>query len=156
MDIPDLSQMQVLCLIGEVDLKRMHLGQKAFIRLDAFPGPVFHGEMVKLAPLTTPQPGAPDIRVFEMLAAIAEKDERLKPGMSAEVEIVLEAIADVLSIPLDAVFAQDGKHVVYRQQGRSFQPVEIALGKRSFTSVIVESGLEENDIIALTNPTQHE
>jgi len=104
LDIPDLSKMQVLCLIGEMDIKRMEVGQKVFIRLEAFPGPVFNGSVFSLAPMATPQPGAPDIRVFEMIINIEEQDARLKPGMSAEVEVVVGTVADALSVPLDAIF----------------------------------------------------
>jgi RND family efflux transporter MFP subunit len=152
MDIPDLSAMQVLCLVGEVDLKRMQVGQKASVRLDAFPGPVFHGEVGRLAPMATPQPGAPDIRVFEMLVDISEEDERLKPGMSAEVEVVLEAVPQTLSVPLAAVFEQDGKPVVYRRRGRSFVPTPVELGQTNRTAAVVVSGLQEGDAIALKEP----
>ena len=92
LDIPDLDKMQVLCLIGEMDIERMHVGQRAYIRLEAFPGPVFNGVVSELAPMASPQPGAPDIQVFELVIDIDEQDERLKPGMSAEVEIVIETI----------------------------------------------------------------
>ena len=154
MDIPDLSQMQVLCLVGEMDLKRMELGQIVFIRLDAFPGPVFHGKVTKLAPMATPQPGAPDIQVFEMLIDIEEQDERLKPGMSAEIEIVLETVPNALSVPLNAVFRLDGKPMVYRRDGRSFEPIEVELGKHNAIAVIIKSGLSAGDVIALKDPTQ--
>ena len=83
MDLPDLSKMQVRCLVGEMDIKRMRLGQEVSIRLEAFAGPVFHGKISNLAPMATPQPEAREIRVFEMFIDIDEQDERLKPGMSA-------------------------------------------------------------------------
>lgn len=154
LDIPDLSKMQVLCLIGEMDIKRMEVGQKVFIRLEAFHGPVFHGSVFSLAPMATPQPGAPDIRVFEMVINIEEQDARLKPGMSAEVEVVIGTVDDALSVPLDAVFERDGKTVIYRLDGRSFDQVEVELGKRNATAVVILSGLEEGDSIALKDPTQ--
>ena len=153
MDIPDLTRMQVLCMIGEVDLKRMEPGQKTFIRLEAFPGPVFHGAVTELAPMATPLPGSPDIQIFDMLIDIDEKDPRLKPGMSAQVEITLETVPQVLSVPLDALFEQDGNQLVYRLDGRSFDPVPVQLGQRSTTAVVVEEGLDEGDLIALKNPT---
>jgi multidrug efflux pump subunit AcrA (membrane-fusion protein) len=136
-----------------MDLKRMVLGQPAFIRLEAFPGPVFHGRVSQLAPMATPQPGAPDIQVFEMRLDIEEQDARLKPGMSAEVEVVVETVAGVLSVPLEAVFERDGQSVVYRQEGRSFAPVGVRLGPRNATAVIVEAGLATGDVVALKDPT---
>ena len=155
MDIPDLSKMQVSCLVDEVDVKRLELGQPASVRLEAFPGPVFHGQVTKVAPIASPQPGAPDIRVFELLIDIEEKDERLKPGMSAQAEIVLETIPDALSVPLSAVFEVDGRELVYRRQGRGLKPTEPVLGARNFTAAVVDSGLQEGDVIALKDPTRN-
>ncbi|MEW6755772.1 MAG: efflux RND transporter periplasmic adaptor subunit [Candidatus Latescibacterota bacterium] len=152
LDIPDLSKMQVLCLIGEMDLKRMAVGQKALIRLEAFVGPVFHGEVARLAPMATPQPGAPDIQVFEMVVSVEERDPRLKPGMSAEVEVTIATVPNALSVPLNAVFEKDGRKVVYRRRGGGFHPVEVALGPRSATAVVVESGLSAGDVVALKDP----
>ena len=155
-EIPDLSSMQVLCLLGEMDLENMAIGQKATVRLDAFRGPVFHGQVSEIAPMATPQPDAPDIHVFEMLVDIEERDGRLKPGMSAEVEIVLETVPDVLSVPLNAVFASDGREIVYRWHGRSFEVVAVQLGRRNFTAAVVDSGLQAGDLVALIDPTRQE
>ena len=152
MDIPDLSRMQVTCMIGEVDLKRLAVGQHTFIRLDAFPGPVFHGEVSEISPMAIPQPDAPDIQIFEFFIDIEEKDTRLKPGMSAQVEIVLETTSEALTIPLSAVFKRDSKDIVYCLRGGSFEPVEVQLGKHNGIDAVVESGLEEGEIVALQDP----
>lgn len=152
LDIPDMSKMQVLCLIGEMDIERMRTGQRASIRLEAFPGPVFNGVVAELAPMASPQPGAPDIKVFELLIDIDEQDERLKPGMSAEIEIVLETVPDALSLPLNAVFAREGRFVVYQLAAGDFEEVEVELGPQNATSAVVASGLQAGDIVALKDP----
>jgi len=104
--------------------------------------------------MATPQPGAPDIHVFEMRIKIEERDERLRPGMSAEVEITLKKLPDALSVPLEAIFhhGHGDKNIVYRREGRSFQPVEVTLGPRNQTAVVIRTGLSEGDVIALQNP----
>jgi len=152
LEIPDLSRMQVLCMVGEVDLKRVALQQQAFIRLEAFAGPVFQGEVTDIAPMATPQPGADDIQVFEILVDIAEQDVRLKPGMSAQVEIMIETFADVHSVPLGAIFERDGKKMVYCLRDGTFKPVEVELGEHNGIAVMIKSGLEDGDIIALSDP----
>ena len=152
LEIPDLSRMQVLCMVGEVDLKCVALQQQAFIRLEAFPGPVFQGEVTDIAPIATPQPGADDIQVFEILVDIAEQDVRLKPGMSAQVEIMIETFADVHSVPLGAIFERDGKKMVYCLRDGTFKPVEVELGEHNGIAVMIKSGLEDGDIIALSDP----
>ena len=152
MDLPDLSKMQVRYLVGEMDIKRMRLGQEVSIRLEAFAGPVFHGKISNLAPMATPQPEAREIRVFEMFIDIDEQDERLKPGMSAEAEIVLERISDVLSVPLAAVVDRGQTKLIYRVDGGQLEPVEVELGQRNASAVIVDKGLREGDLITLTPP----
>ena len=151
-DLPDLSKMQVRCLVGEMDIKRMEIGQKASIRLEAFPGPIFMGVVSHIAPMATPQPDARDIRVFEMLVDISEEDNRLKPGMSAEVAVVIEHHKETLVIPLVAVVYREEKRYVYRVEGGSIRPVEVSLGSRNSRAVVVKSGLREGDRISLAPP----
>ncbi len=152
MEIPDLDSMQVLCLVGEMDLKRMAVGQQAAVRLEAFPGPVFPGHVVSLAPMASPQPGAADIRVFEMVVQLDVEDERLKPGMSAEVEVVLGIIDSVLSVPLEAVYHLGGNEVVFRRDGDGFAATRVKLGMRNRTAAVVEEGLAAGDVVALQRP----
>jgi len=153
LDIPDMSMMQVRCLIGEMDIGRMRSGLQTHIRLEAFPGPVFTGTVSELAAMAYPQPGAPDIRVFELMIDIDEQDDRLKPGMSAEAEIILARVQDVLSVPLSAIVDRNGNPAVYRLEDGKFTKVTVELGQENATSAIVSSGLSAGDIVALTNPT---
>ena len=88
---------------------------------------------------------APNIHIFEVVIDIDERDDRLYPGMSAAVEIIVESFPDALFIPLSAVRLAEGGAVVYRARGSSSDPVEVTLGKRNNVSVLVESGLEECD-----------
>ena len=131
----------------------MRAGQRAFIRLEAFPGPVFTGIVGELAAMASPQPGAPDIRVFELIVDIDEQDDRLKPGMSAEVEIILAKVPDVLSVPLSAIVDRNDYPAVYRLEDSQFNKVAVELGQENATSAIVSFGLSAGDIAALTKPT---
>lgn len=151
-EIPELSAMQVRCLVDEVDIKRMQVGQPAAIRLEAFPGPVFRGQVAQLAPMATPQPGAPDIQVFELMIGLHDQDERLRPGMSAQAEIILETLPDVLSVPLAAVFEQDGAAVVYCLRQGEFARVPVELGRRNATDAEIRAGLREGEVVALRPP----
>ena len=144
--------MQVLCLIGEMDIERVGVGQRAYIRLEAFPGPVFNGVVSELAPMASPQPGAPDIHVFELVVDIDEKDDRLKPGMSAEVEIVLKTVPEALSVPLNALFEREDGLVAFRLANGKFAEVPVVIGHKNATAAVVTSGLAEGDIVALQEP----
>ena len=145
LSLPDLSEMQVHTQVGEMDIEKIEPGQKVLIRLEAFPGPVFHGEVTRVSPMASEMEEAPNIHIFEVVIDIDERDDRLYPGMSAAVEIIVESFPDALFIPLSAVRHAEGGAVVYRARGSSSDPVEVTLGKRNNVSVLVESGLEEGD-----------
>ena len=148
LSLPDLSTMQVVSQVGEMDVTRVQVGQKALIRLEAFPGPIFHGEVSAVAPMAHEQEDAANIHVFEMVVDIEEQDERLYPGMSASIEIILETIPGVITIPLSAVRGEETP-MVYKSIGDRFEPVNVDLGRQNGVSAVVNSGLREGDIIAL-------
>ena len=150
LSLPDLSAMQVVSQVGEMDVTVVQPGQRALIRLEAFPGPVFHGEVRSVAPIATEVEDAPNVQVFEMVIDIEEEDDRLYPGMSASVEIIAASVPDVLLVPLSAVRKDDGSDVVYRLRDGEFTPVQVILGHRNATEAEVESGLAEGDLVAVT------
>jgi len=152
LSLPDLTAMQVYTQVGEMDIEKIKPGQEVLIRLEAFPGPEFHGEVSKVSPMANEMEEAPNVHIFEVIVDIEEQDDRLYPGMSASVQIIVEAYADALFIPLSSVREREGSTVVYRAKGSSFEPVEVVLGKHNNVSVIVESGLAKGDRVAVTAP----
>lgn len=149
LSLPDLRAMQVVSQIGEMDVTRVKPGQKALIRLEAFPGPVFHGDVAAVSPMAGEVEDAPNVHVFEMVVNIEEQDDRLYPGMSASVEIILQSIPDVVRVPLTAVRREEGRAFVWRSEGGGFTPVEVSAGPHNGTEIAIESGLEEGDVVAL-------
>jgi multidrug efflux pump subunit AcrA (membrane-fusion protein) len=82
---------------------------------------------------------------------IDSTDERLKPGMSAKTDIVIAGYDDVLSVPIEAVFERDDTTIVF---GASGKKIPVSLGERNDISVIITSGLEDDDEICLLDPTR--
>lgn len=175
--LPDLSTMQVQTFVNEVDVDRLTVGQFASIRLDAFPGPVFDGRITKIASLGREKEGDKNVKVFDVTIEIAEEDSRLKPGMTATCDVVIEtipprpeymvqdstttvtepaegAVAELpLYIPIDAVFEKNGETLVYRiDKGAPVEQI-VVLGKRNDDFVVVEEGLGANDRVTLLDPT---
>ena len=150
---PDLNAMQVVSQVGEMDIHMIRVGLDALIELEAFPGPVFHGVVANVAPMAVTDEDADNVQIFEMIVDIEEQDSRLYPGMSAAVEIIVETLDNVLTVPLPAVHRDaNGEPYVYRLQSRSFEPCEVAVGKRNATAIVVESGLQAGDVVALGTP----
>jgi len=175
--LPDLTSMQVKTYVNEVEVDKLKVGQRAAIKLDALPEPTFHGEITSIASLGREKEGEKNVKVFDVVVEIDEEDSRLKPGMTATSQVVVETIPALpeakpdsvqqeateeviaetlplpLYIPLDAIFEKDGKTVVYRMNNGNPEETEIKLGKKNSDYVIVEEGLEPDDRITLRDPT---
>ncbi len=78
----------------------------------------------------------------------------LRPGLLADVEIVVEKISDALHVPAQAVFHKNGKYLVFVQEsdGR-YQPREVELRKQSESTMVLAGGVKPGETIALSDPT---
>ena len=83
----------------------------------------------------------------------SQLDVLLRPGVLADVEIVIEHIPDALHIPAQSVFERDGKPIVYVKRGERFEERAIKLSKRSENTIVIAEGLQEGEILALADPT---
>lgn len=149
-NLPDLSEMIVKATVSEVDAATVDSGQEVVVRLDAIPDTTFSGKVLKKSTLARKKEPNSKINVFDVEIAIAEKDERLKPGMSASATIVLDRLPSVISVPLEAVFEKEGKPVVYLANRKA---QEIEVGRRNDMQIEVTSGLTGEERICLVNPT---
>ncbi len=84
----------------------------------------------------------------------AQLDILLRPGLLADVEIVVERIPNAIHIPVQAVFERDGKPIVYVKEGDRFVVREIKPLKRSESTMVIAEGLREGEIVALADPTR--
>ena len=148
--LPDLSTMEVETQANEIDAQRIHVGQPATVKLDAFPQLTFHGRVKQVAPLARPEEEAHNVQIFEIAISIEEQHDKLRPGMSAMSEIVVDCVPDVVYVPVEAVFERDDCMIVYRiEGGKRATPVEVVLGERSDTYVVIEEGVSAGDVVVL-------
>lgn len=152
-NIPDLSEMMVKTTVSEVDAAQVDTGQMVNIRLDAVPGVLFHGKVMKKSTLARKKETDSKINVFDVEIKIANVDERLKPGMSASVEIVVDRIPDVVTAPLEAVFEKEGKTVVFLKNKNEQQ---VTIGQKNDFEIEIKEGLEPGTEICLLDPTLDE
>lgn len=76
----------------------------------------------------------------------------LRPGLLADVEIILEKMPDVINIPSQAVFERDGKPFVYVRKGNAWEERIIEPLKRSESVMVISSGLTPGETIAMADP----
>lgn len=77
----------------------------------------------------------------------------LRPGLLADVEIIVEKVSNAIYVPNQSIYEKDGKPVVYVKVKDRFEPRQIQIGKRSETVSIIASGIQPGDVIALQDPT---
>ena len=155
-EIPDLSQMFVDLKLEEVDRGKLRLGQSVRIRVDAIPDREFTATLDWISPIAALvfKGGATAEKTFPARATITKLDDRLRPGMSASTEIIIEREASTLMIPSRASFAKDGKPAVFLQVGKGFTIRPIEVGRQNDDDVIVTNGLKEGDVVTLENPAE--
>jgi HlyD family secretion protein len=159
MYLPDISSMIVETEISEVDLSRVKPGLAAEIRLDAYPDAVFKGEVIfiadlakrKISRITGKATGA---KVFDVTVKVLDKDRRLKPGLTATVDLIVNQHENALHIPLEAVFLneQDQTIVFVKNKGKIETRV-IAITETNDRVAVVKDGVRDGEEVLLGHPT---
>lgn len=151
MTIADLGAMQIKAGVNEVDIGKVRDGQDVAIDVDAYAGVTFHGVIAHLAPAARDEQG---VKVFDVEIDVTEADERLRPGMTANIEIQGDHRAGVLTLPVETAFKKQGRYVVYVFDGSSGEPVEreIVTGVANTERVEVLAGVQQGEIVARYDP----
>ncbi len=104
----DLTRMQIDANVTEADIGQVEAGQKAEFTVDAFPGETFHGTVTQIR-------NAPKIDqnvvTYDTMIDVANPNLKLKPGMTANVSIVVDRRGDVLKVPNAALRFRPPKNV---------------------------------------------
>ncbi len=102
MTISDLSQMQVRCRVDEVDIPQVKAGQRARVYLQSDQQVPVPARVVRVASKGTKTLGR-DVVFFETLLEVLSNDPRIKPAMTANVEIEVAKCDDALVVPVEAI-----------------------------------------------------
>lgn len=150
--IADLSLLLVKVDLNQVDVARVAVGQKATLSLDALPDRRYSATIVRVAPASVRRPGK-DVDVFPVEALLENADQRIKPGMSAEVRIHVEKKRNVLALPIETVRSENGKSFVtlvsMNEKRVERREVEVKLGARNDRDVEVTAGVGVGDRVLI-------
>ncbi|MDQ3996026.1 MAG: HlyD family secretion protein [Gemmatimonadota bacterium] len=149
--LPDLTQMESFTYVNEVDVRKVAVGQKVKISLDADPTKKLTGTVAAVANVGEQRPNQ-DSKVFEVKITIAEADTTLRPGMTTSNAIETATIPGVVSVPLEAVTSDSLTSYVYKVDGRRVVKQQIATGTMNDDEIIVRRGLDAGDRVLLTVP----
>lgn len=146
------SQYSIKLAVNEVDIPKVHEGQKAKIELDAFSGKTYRGTVTHVDAVGTNTQG---VVTYNVLISIDNPDSNMKPGMTADADVEVDRQEHVLTVPNSAVKPyKGGKAVRIVEPGKKelkFIPVEIGL--KGETRTQITKGISEGQevVTALTN-----
>lgn len=136
-DLARIDQLRVLFTAPERLLPQLRIGAEVRVTTSAYPDQVLSGTIDVLAPVLDAS-----TRSARIVARLANRDNLLRPGMSADVAVVLDSRSEALTVPSEAVFVQNGQTLVYVVQADStVAPQPITLGLRQADTVEVVAGL---------------
>jgi HlyD family secretion protein len=147
LEILDTSTIYVSAPLDEADVSKVTAGLPARITFDAYPGRSFSGKVTRVAPFVL------DVkeqnRTFEVEASLddAAFARTLKPGLSADVTVVLRTVEGVIRIPGYALL--EGDHVLLLREGRLMR-VPVKTGLRNWDFVEITGGLSEGDLVVVS------
>jgi membrane fusion protein, heavy metal efflux system len=119
--IADLSQVWVVCDVFENDLGRVHLGDSAEVRLNAFPDRAFHGKIGDISRVLDPNTRSAKVRIV-----LANHDGALRPGMYAVATFRSRKLQQHLVIPSTSVMRLQDRDWVFRKDGaQTFRQIEV-------------------------------
>lgn len=154
--LPDLSSMVSKTYVNEVDISRIRAGQQVEIGLDAFPDKRLTGSVTQVANVGEQRPNS-DAKVFEISVLVNESDTTLRPAMTTGNTIITNYIENVLVVPLEAIYSQgDSLTYVFKKTGLTTVKQQIAMGPKGNDLVVINEGLEEDDVVYLSTPSNPE
>lgn len=152
--LPDLTKMESITHVNEVDIQKIKVGQVVRISLDADPEKKLTGVVKSVANIGEQRPNS-DSKVFEVKIKVNEKDSTLRPAMTTSNEIMIETLEKAMFIPLEAVHSyEDSLTFVYLKDGGKTVRQEVLLGIENENHVVVLKGLKKEDQFFLTVPAE--
>ncbi len=148
--VVDTARLQVKVSIAEVDMPKVKTGANAQMTLDAITGRNFQAKVVTVGPVGTVTQGVVN---YPVTLEVTNVNDTVKPGMTANLTIVVDSRENVLLLPLRAVRTQGNqKTVTVQYKGQSIS-VPVTTGLTNDQSVEILSGLQEGDVVAINQTT---
>ncbi|MBI5814683.1 MAG: efflux RND transporter periplasmic adaptor subunit [Nitrospinae bacterium] len=152
--VGDISRIFIVALVDETDIGKVYAAQKANITADAYPEMVFDGIVTRVYPKGESS-GA--ITVFKVKIEITgEGVQKLKPGMTANVDLILQSKSGVIIAPEEALKTDDGgkTHYVYLVGGGKPEKRAVKVGLSNGFEAEVTQGLREGETVFLRAPAE--
>ncbi|MDX9880982.1 MAG: efflux RND transporter periplasmic adaptor subunit [Prolixibacteraceae bacterium] len=151
--LPDMSTVLSLSNVKEIDVTKIHLNDSVAILVDALPDKKFSGRVVKIANMGEDHKNF-DMKVFKVDIRFDFSDPELKPGMTCSNDIVFCHAPNVLVVPVETIFAENGQTFVFLKNGADVVRKPVKTGCEDSKNIAILEGLNEGDKILMYRPGQ--
>jgi HlyD family secretion protein len=157
-ELPDASTLRVTARVDETERGRLALKQPVTVQLNAIPDRQFTGHIDQISAIASLDysGGWPLTRNFTLEIVLDQTDSRFKPGITGQITVVVDRVANAITIPAQALFQKSGQNVAYVWQGSQFEERDVEVGRRSSDKIMILEGLRAGDQVALKDPTAKE
>lgn len=143
--LPDLTKMQVKTLVHESKIEQLRSGQRARIKVQ---GREVQGTLTQVGS----QPEASNFfgggaKEYAAFVRVDGQAEGLKPGMTADVTVLIGEHKGVLAVPVQCVVAKARKAFAWVKNGETIEQRELVLGSTNDTLIEIKDGLGEGDLV---------
>ena len=160
--IADLSTLCVDAQVNEIDVVNVVSGQQVEVTFTALPDLTLNGTVQSVASVASNATGTGSeqaagggVVTYKVTTVINQPDERLRPGMTANTKIVTKELTDVLVVP-NAAVTEEGLtayvSVPVGDSGFETEQREVVVAGRTTSQVAIASGLEEGELVVVSNP----
>ncbi|MCA9217773.1 MAG: efflux RND transporter periplasmic adaptor subunit [Planctomycetales bacterium] len=154
--IPDLSRMQVKTQVHEAVLDHVQKDLPATVKVDAFPDKTYRAIVDKVAVVPSSNGGwmgSSSVKTYDTIVRLIDEVQanELKPGMTAVVNIHVEELKDVVSVPVQAVVQVERNTWCYVKTQGGVERRDVKIGRSNDKFVHVIEGVDDGDQVVL-NP----
>lgn len=155
MQIVEPDSMVVDAKVNQVDADKIRIGQRAYVRFDAFPDLVLPARVYSVGTVAVARQYRQEyVKEVPVLFKLEQMDPRVIPDLSASVDVVIEKEDKAAVVPAEALFSDpgDAQRYVFVKRGSGWQKRPVEVGLRNHIAAAVRSGLKAGELVALRRP----
>jgi RND family efflux transporter MFP subunit len=155
--IADLNAMIINAQVNQADVPRLKVGETVEVTVEAVAGLRATGTVERISPQAIIKN---NIKGYPARIVLKNVDERIRPGMTANVKIPVASASNVTAVPLAAVFTEKNpdtsqmERYVYVRQGETFEKRNVKVGVSDFECAEIQEGLKAGEVVSLELPKE--
>jgi RND family efflux transporter MFP subunit len=144
--VVDLKELKMSVGIPQDIIQSVNKNSKATITISALNNEKFPAEVRFISPHADVTTGS-----FTIIIYVTNTDDmRIRGGMTAKVDLLLENIGKQLAVPDYAVIAKNAHHIVYKYESGKAKSKDVILGPTFGNNIVITEGISEGDTIVVT------